>query len=191
MNISQESASNWLRSTASDPFGNNSSSNSTDSTEDSASPHVWDLRWFAVLSAPLLFGTIILPLATGPLIRGLCHSFVGLRMYWIVAIRVVMLLTVILFYLPFSSKTATTVLDALLISSTSLSFFYIWRKRGNWRHPRIVILTLSLIVLPALDMTDLTRYPIGLVAWALFFVGQTWNMLWSLFKPKKEAAKDG
>lgn len=63
MNISRESASTWLSSTAHNQSSNNSissdGSNSGVISEDDLSPQVWDLRWFAILSAPLLFGTIM------------------------------------------------------------------------------------------------------------------------------------
>lgn len=84
MNITEGSADNWLHVRSNNNKINSGSNSTTSSNNDQGSPNpqVWDLRWFALLSGPLLFGTIILPLITGPAIRYLCQSYVTLRVYW-------------------------------------------------------------------------------------------------------------
>ena len=83
MNIVEGSTNKWL-STAS--YSNNSQDAGGDGNgssitfhnnngQGSSNPHLWDIRWFPLLSGPLLLGTIIAPLVTGPTIRYLCYSY--------------------------------------------------------------------------------------------------------------------
>ncbi|KAM0796937.1 hypothetical protein BDR22DRAFT_824663 [Usnea florida] len=93
MNVTPGSVPHWLNVSFYDNYNNSNgssdsaiSNNATTtingSTQGNSTPQLWDLRWFALLSGPLLFGTIILPLITGPTIRYLCQSYVKLRVYW-------------------------------------------------------------------------------------------------------------
>lgn len=66
---------------------NLTSYNHPSSNRDSPTTQVWDIRWFAILSAPLLFVTIILPLFIGPVLRSVCHSYVKLWPYWRVILK--------------------------------------------------------------------------------------------------------
>ena len=65
-----------------------SNSNQTKSTTPtSASPNnptqrLWNMKWLAILVAPLLFGTIILPLITSAIIRWTVRSYVRLLAFW-------------------------------------------------------------------------------------------------------------
>lgn len=199
MNISRESASTWLSSTA-----HNQSSNSSISTdgsksgvisEDDPSPQVWDLRWFAILSAPLLFGTIILPLATGPVIRSICHSYVRLRIYWVVVLRVVMVSLVVFGY-GMDVLILTSLSDLLLIA---VAFSMIWNARRHpWpRYVRIMwgslLLALSIIHLPA---DNLLIHPAasnlpGFLGWVLNFAGMAYDYFRRSVRKRKEKRKAG
>lgn len=78
-----KSTVSWLNFTCyNHPSSNSSSikSNITEfSSEDGRTAQVWNIRWFAILSASLLFVTIILPLVIGPVQRNICHFYIKLR----------------------------------------------------------------------------------------------------------------
>ena len=59
-------------------------------------PQVWDLRWFGILSGPLLFVTIILPLIIGPTIRCLLKSYIRSRRTWNTFLIITLLMSSIL-----------------------------------------------------------------------------------------------
>ena len=59
-----------------------SNSNQSSSSENDPTQRLWDLPWFAILSVPLLFATIILPLVIGPSIRWLIQTFLTVRKFW-------------------------------------------------------------------------------------------------------------
>ena len=100
MNVADTSLDNWLRANASSsttlssnktypPNATYSSSttiplNATDSSSASSYPDVrlWDMRWFGLLSAPLLFTTILLPLFAGPIIRYVTRASVKVGVFW-------------------------------------------------------------------------------------------------------------
>lgn len=129
MNISHESASAWLNITAYNQH--NSKNDSTGSTEagvtseDSPSPQVWDLRWFAILSGPLLFGTIILPLSTGPAIRYVCRSYLRHRFYWRLGLEPVALALVIYSYVTQLIYLAV-LCDIFLVAFLNLQIIWAW-----------------------------------------------------------------
>ena len=87
MNISEMSTSLMPSSdngtlTGSQSNSSQSSSDQSSSTENDPTQRLWDLRWFAILSVPLLFATIILPLVIGPSIRWLLQTFLTVRKFW-------------------------------------------------------------------------------------------------------------
>lgn len=43
---------------------------------------LWDMRWLAILSAPLLLGTILLPLLASPIVRWTFRRYVKLGVFW-------------------------------------------------------------------------------------------------------------
>ena len=85
MNITPSSTANWL--SADD--GN---------TQTNANPRTWDIKWFAILAGPLLFGTIILPLVTGPTLRWISQSYVKLRAFWRLGFVLSGIIYLILYY---------------------------------------------------------------------------------------------
>lgn len=151
MNITEGSARDWLSVTSYNINNNsNSSSNSgttnsnnsitaNDSNLGSPSPQIWDLRWFALLSGPLLFGTIILPLITGPAIRYLCQSYVALRVYWRLGFALLAIAYLILFYgLAYSTRDDNQLAAASLsiICDSTLTVFVLYQLFNAWRFKR-------------------------------------------------------
>ena len=128
MNVTEGSVKHWLNVASYDENNSNGSSgsagsnnattNANETDQDHLNPQLWDLRWFALLSGPLLFGTIIIPLITGPTIQYLCQSYVTLRVYWrlgVVLLAIAYLITVLV--LKFNSTS-----DGLL-AGTGLQIF--------------------------------------------------------------------
>ncbi len=138
MNITEGSADNWLHVRSNNNKTNSGSNSTTSSNNDQGSlnPQVWDLRWFALLSGPLLFGTIILPLITGPSIRYLCQSYVTLRVYWRLGFVFLAVTYLILFYsVEFSAVDFILVLmcNSALTCFVCYQVFIAWRfKKRRW-----------------------------------------------------------
>ena len=155
---------NWLNITS---YGsnnnnnvNNSMSNNTSSTANDtnqATQQLWDMRWFGLLSGPLLFGTIILPLIIGPTIRVICQAYFKLQVFW----RLVSLLLatidgfVSIFFAisGLSLKAVKLTWIKFAVETTMLLFFFyrvssawkVERRHGFWLYPAIFILLVSLI----------------------------------------------
>ncbi|KAG8534063.1 uncharacterized protein KY384_000906 [Bacidia gigantensis] len=125
MNVTETSVKNWLDTKS---YNSNDESEKIDSTksvitlsddQSSFSPQVWDLRWFAILSAPLLFGTIILPLITGPVLRYVWTSYIRLRSYWRLSLVLLAIIWPALYYgltYGYDDTEVTFFLDMLLLS---------------------------------------------------------------------------
>ena len=161
MNITQGSVHNWLNAASynndsknNSINGNTTSSNnnnsingnttSSNNNQSSPSPQLWDLRWFGLLSGPLLFGTIIIPLITGPAIRYLCRSYVTLRVYWRLGFVLLAIAYPVLFYnfLSVSDDDGENNwilwggIGLIIISDTSLSLFVLFQAFSAWRFKR-------------------------------------------------------
>ncbi len=171
MNISEGSVHQWLKVTSYNDNNTNTnnnvsrSSNSTTSNNDnnnqgSPNPQVWDLRWFALLSGPLLFGTIMLPLITGPAIRYLCQSYVTLRVYWRLGFVFLAIAYLGLFFgLAVSVPTGALSLD--MICSVTLTLYALYQGYNAWRFEgrRLIwIFYLLLVLLVWLLETQVIRF---------------------------------
>ena len=195
MNITEGSANKWLNLTSynanisSSSNSNTSSDNSTTNNTDqgSPSPQLWDVRWFALLSGPLLFGTIILPLVTGPAIRYLCQSYVTLRVYWRLGFSFLAIAYPGLTYgLWFNGASdygyigglILTILPSISISLYALYQIYAWRGKARW----LVLASLILLVLFVWMATFLwgPSIPFGYLGWIAIF-------LFSLFTYRRES----
>lgn len=154
MNVTEGSAKDWLKTGRKN---NQSTSN----------PQLWDLRWFALLSGPLLFGTVILPLVTGPAIRYLCESYVTLRVYWRLGFSLLAIAYFFLFYLLDISLYLNIICDTTLVSFVSYQVLSAWRfKRGR------CVWTLYAFLAPLVLILDVTPVfgfyfpiPVGFVCW--------------------------
>lgn len=185
MNITERSAKDWLNVTLYDQNNGNSSSgnrntinsnnsaSAVDSNQGSSSPQIWDLRWFSLLSGPLLFGTIILPLIIGPAVRYLCQSYVTLRVYWRIGFALLAIAYPILYYsLAFSGTEDRFLLSVLLrfICDTTFAifmlyqFFYAWRLRR-----RRLVWTLCALLVPGtvwfFDRLSVLHLSFGFFGW--------------------------
>ena len=159
MNVTEQSIKNWINVTSYDTGNSNNTSDSTNNEQalDAPSPQVWDLRWFALLSGPLLFGTVILPLVTGPTLRYLCQSYVKLQAQW----RVVFLLILITYagiYFPLAiivpDSRGSFLMDFLCLLSVTLfvavSFFRSFLVKmdiGWWTLAMIMVIVIAILFL--------------------------------------------
>ena len=113
MNITPSSTAHWLQADDGELTTN-------------ANPRTWDIKWFAILAAPLLFGTIILPLVTGPVMRWLSQSYIKLRTFWRLGFVIFGIIYLVLYY-TLITKTNTdgaTVLAAVCDGPLELFAFY-------------------------------------------------------------------
>ena len=167
MNVTEGSVKYWLSITSyssdnnnnvNNSISNNSSSATSDINQDSPTSQLWDLRWFALLSGPLLFGTIILPLITGPTIRYMCQAYVRLRVFsrfgFLLLATLDGLFTLILGVSGFRLILMKMIWVKLALEVTFLAIFiyrrlYAWqveRRQVIWLHRASLALLLSLIV---------------------------------------------
>ena len=164
MNISESSIGNWTNLTS-----YNERNDVASGDQNSPNAYVWDLKWFALLAAPLLFGTIILPILLGPSIRFAFQTFLKLRPYWgygSLLIAVVYLgFWLGLFFSPV--EFGATFLNA--ITSVFLLLFVGFRAWRTWRLKRrysrwllyalFVILVILVDSMPALYASSYVPLP--------------------------------
>lgn len=163
----------WLNITSynhlssSNSSSSNKSNNTVTTNEDSPTALLWDIRWFAILSAPLLFGTIILPLVIGPVLRSICHSYIRARPYWRVALSSLGLCIWVYSYvgiLPFSGIMAI-MLDGCLLGLVIRTALLAGRPL---RHPYLWTLwTLLVTGLFVFDVMGPGPLTLGWIGWLI------------------------
>lgn len=82
--------------------GSTWSSPSSSAGSGNSNPQLWDMKWFTILSVPLLFGTIIVPIITGPVLRWLFRGYVKLKPFLRVIVIVLALSVSLTVYTWFS-----------------------------------------------------------------------------------------
>ena len=191
MNITELSADNWLHVRSINNEAKNGSNSTTSSNNDQSSPNpqVWDLRWFALLSGPLLFGTIILPLITGPAIRYVCQSYVTLRVYWRLGFVFLAVTYLTLFYNTVTLKMyimLTGTCDIALLVFVWYQVFIAWRfKKLRWVWTCCLVLVLVVWLLDyGVSHTGKLIVPFGFCGWILI-------LLVLLFTYRREAIAKG
>ena len=197
MNITQGSVVHWVNITSYDNDNSNrnnntSSNNNNSSTLDRSAgaggpnPQLWDLRWFALLSGPLLFGTIIIPLITGPALRYICRSYVTLRGYWRLGFALFVVVYPIVYYsfiyslkegLIFGAAIANIILDSALTFFVVYQLYNAWRikkRRGLWS---FCICLVALVWLLDIGLITSTFYELsyGYFGWILMFLVLAFN----------------
>ena len=194
MNVAPGSVPHWLNISYYDNYNNNSSNGSSDSTisnnattningstQGNSTPQLWDLRWFALLSGPLLFGTIILPLITGPTIRYLCQSYVKLRVYWrlgFVLLATVSLITCLVLNLINPEGVGYWIFVVAYITTPTVVIYQTisaWSLRKSRRiwffRLSLVVSWLCFLINWGVDFTTSeVPIPLGLTAWVAFIV---------------------
>lgn len=191
MNITETSAP-LIPSSSSIP-SNNSQTNSTqsnsthsnstqsNSSADDATQRLWDLRWFAILSVPLLFATIILPLIAGPLVRWLLQTYLRFRKFWRFALPVTVVVYIICYYV-LSEGEGGVVIGLVLFSICDVSVILIGgvralRTRGTKgkrvRWWMFVTFSIGCLAADAVRVyNDVFRpdpFLLGFVAWGVLF----------------------
>ena len=183
------SVQHWLNTLS---YNNNSSSDSATSSnatttingtnQGNSTPQLWDLRWFPLLSGPLLFGTIILPLITGPIIRYLCQSYVKLRVYWrlaFVLLATVYLVTSLILNLDDQYEGSAGhwiwfLSDILLPVIVSYQFISAWRLRKGRRtwflRVSLVVSCLCFVINMVTTFSTDLPIPLGFAVWVAFIV---------------------
>lgn len=127
--------------------------------ETSPNPRLWDLRWFFYLSVPLLCVTIILPLITGPILRGLFQSLSKLWKFWRLSFVLSGFVYLICYYsLVFTESVAQSLASWLLtgICDGPLAIFtlyqgyrafYLKESKTRWTFCWVFAVTLVCMVL--------------------------------------------
>lgn len=68
---------------------------STGSSQGTPNPQLWKMSAFGILSGPLLFVTIILPIIMGPTIRWLFQTYLRLKRLWRFALALVLVAIIV------------------------------------------------------------------------------------------------
>ena len=182
-------------SSASNSQANGTQSNSSlpDSGGGDPEQRLWDLRWFGILSAPLLFVTIILPLVAGPCIRSSLQTYRKFRKFWRFSIVALIALYLIIYYTagkyPLVKYILVYTLDtsACLIGMTRLWYrFSIKELKMRWQ--LFLIFAFGCFVVDALVTEPVFM---GAFAWLALliiylysygYLWQSWQWCLSLFR---------
>lgn len=173
MNITETPTS--LIANSSNNSSNASQDNSTQSSSSDVDPtqRLWDLRWFGILSGPLLFLTIIFPLIIGPLIRWLLQTYLRVRGLWRNFIFIPGLVFLVCYYKYLNNhRLVNTVLISLWDGSVLLiGIFRLCKalhskeKRAKWG-----IFVLFAIVCLMIDEFVTEPVLLGMFSWSIFYV---------------------
>ena len=149
------------------------SSNATSNTSSSASspdPRLWDMKDFGYLAGPLLFGTIIMPLISGTLLRFVVKTYTNLVPWWRLASAVLWLLCLIGVYtfdINLVVDVFRTFFDASMVGVVMYETYRAFRKKKH----RILLSVFLAGILVCLTLDWFMGLPIpGTVAWAIFVI---------------------
>lgn len=173
---SNNSHTNSTQSNSTHSNSTHSNSTQSNSSAGDATQRLWDLRWFPILSVPLLFATIILPLIAGPLVRWLLQTYLRFRKFWRFALPVTVVVYLICYY-SLVEVEGGEVIRLVLFSICDVSVILIGgvralRTRGT-KGERVrwwTFVTFSIGCLAA-DAVIMYQEPflMGFVAWGVLF----------------------
>ena len=148
------------------------SANVTYNTTPSASspgPKLWNMEMFGYLAGSLLFGTIIVPLIAGTLLRFVVKTYTHLVRWWHLTYGILWLVFLVCLY-TFHNPVANIlriILDATLVAAVLYQTIFAYLKRKR----RISWSMFLGAMLMALVLDYLTSIPLpGTVAWTVFVV---------------------
>lgn len=160
-------------------LSNSSQSNITDSNstqpnsgDSSPTQRLWDLRWFPILAAPLLFTTIIVPLIVGPSIQWLAQTGLKFRKFWRFSIFFDLAGYLTLYYIYLNNRRINAALISVCDGSAWLIGFHrlvravvLKKNRVMW----FVFLALA-SACGVVDVYVTEPFLMGILAWLLLSV---------------------
>lgn len=150
--------------TATSSNSTNSSSASTSSSQGSPNPQLWNMTAFGILSGPLLFVTIILPVIMGPMTRWLFQSYIKLKRFWRLVYVLVGVASIVSYYIErnvYLPYVFDVPLVFIAVNRLVEAFLRKWRKR-YWIFFSLVVTCCTLV-----DTLFLVYFPFGLCGWAI------------------------
>lgn len=175
MNVTESPVKKWL------------SPNVPSNGQDAPTQRLWDMRWFAVLSAPLLLGTILLPLLAGPVVRWTFQKYDKLGIFWRVIFMLIPTVYLILYYVVTYDNDSsasyvlswplTIVCDSLLAAFTLYHGYIAFRleERGAlWTFTWVLALTLTCFLLDFLPF-DTPHLLYGGFGWFIILVARLYS----------------
>ena len=145
---------------------------SSSSSGNGPTQHLWDLRWFAMLSAPLLFATIILPLIAGPAARWLLQMCLRLRRFWRFLFVALAIVYVVCYYMyrdldPLGSIPMFLCDFSVVIVGTCRLCITFWTGKEVVRWPVFMVFAMICLLL---DVTSAVPFLMGNLAWFVMIV---------------------
>ena len=153
----------------------------------------WDMRWFAILSAPLLLGTILLPLLVGPVVRWTFRRYVKLGVFWRLIFVLIGLAYPALYYgLVGSSRVniinliagfvLAAVCDAMLAAFSLYQGYVAFRledREAVWTFTWVFALTLTCLLLDFLPLdflpSNIPKLLYGAFGWFIIFLTRLYS----------------
>ena len=149
-------------------------SNSTqpDSGDSSPTQRLWDLRWFPILAAPLLFTTIILPLIVGPSIRWLAQTGLKFRKFWRFSIFFGLAGYLTLYYIYLNNRRINTALISIFDGSAWLIGFHRLVRAVLVKKNRVMWFVFLALASACIVVDEYVTEPflMGILAWLLLSV---------------------
>ena len=155
-----------------------SSSNQPSSTENDPTQRLWDLRWFAILSVPLVFATIILPLVIGPSIRWFLQTFLTVRKFWRFSILPIVPAYLACYYkfLNNHSVVNQVLLNLCDVTVLIIGILGLWRAaREGTRMKRWASFLLFAIGCTLVDEFVVMPFLMGTIPWLMLFINLLMN----------------
>lgn len=143
----------------------------TTSPAPSPGPRLWDMKMFGYLAAPLLFGTIVMPLISGKLLRSVVKTYTYLMPWYHLACAVIWFLCLIYYD---ASQNFVAVAFKICFNATAVAVVTYQTCRAFRKQVRRTLYSFLLAGIVVCFILDwLVRMPIplaGTAAWILFAV---------------------
>ena len=143
----------------------------TTSSASSPGPKLWDMKMFGYLAGSLLFGTIIMPLISGTLLRFVVKTYINLVPWFHLAFVFLGLLCLVFLdaFPHFVNDTFEICIDAAVIAVV----FYVtcgafFKRVGTMLHTAFLVVIVVCVILDW--FVDIPISLAATVAWALFLV---------------------
>ena len=135
----------------------------------SPGPRLWDMNMFVYLAVPLLFGTIVMPLISGTLLRFIVKIYTHLIPWYDVACAVLWPLWLFYWEVKFLPGPVRRSVDALVVAVVIYQTYRAFLKKV--RRTLFSAFSIVIVVCFILDLFLTLSVPLaGTVAWTIFLV---------------------
>lgn len=182
MNITEFSTPFSTSYNATNSSSAGSSSASVDSSQGSPNPQLWNMSAFGILSGPLPFVTIILPVIMGPITRWLLKTYIRLKRFWRLVYVFMGVVIVALYYTPDTNVVGLMLCDIPILAIACKGVWDNFRSKEIKLYGCFFILVVGFFYL---DFSVSKYFPFGLLGWVMLLWMQRRGSTFDLRLPRR------